>query len=181
MALLTLVPGDITTRRVDAIVNAANRTLLGGGGVDGAIHRAAGPELLRECRSLGQCEVGQAKATKAYGSLLSQHVIHTVGPIFGRDSSQESELLASCYRQSLALAVELGCKSIAFPSISTGAYGYPIEKASLISLDTIRAFLAGNPERMDRIEIVAFSQSDHRTYQRAFLKIFGVAAESVDL
>jgi O-acetyl-ADP-ribose deacetylase (regulator of RNase III) len=170
MAILTILQADITTRAVDAIVNAANSTLLGGGGVDGAIHRAAGPELLRECRGLGGCAAGQAKATKAYGLQQAKYIIHTVGPIFGRDPEREAELLAACYEQSLALAAELGCRSIAFPSISTGAYGYPIEKASRIALDAIQRFLAALPDAMDLVEIVTFSARDFDTYQRIHSK-----------
>jgi O-acetyl-ADP-ribose deacetylase (regulator of RNase III) len=178
MPLVTILQADITTRKVDAIVNAANRTLLGGGGVDGAIHHAAGPELLTECKTLGGCATGQAKATKAYGLRPVRYVIHTVGPIFrrepGREPGREPErepgreaaLLASCYEQSLALALELGCRSIAFPSISTGAYGYPIEKASRIALDTIRHFLAEHPDGIDLVEIVTFSSRDYAMYQR---------------
>jgi len=166
MTLISIVRDDITARRVDAIVNAANSTLLGGGGVDGAIHRAAGPELLAECKTLGGCATGQAKATKAYGLLQAKYVIHTVGPIFGREPEREAELLAACYEQSLALAVELGCKSIAFPSISTGAYGYPIEQAGRIALDTIQHFLAEHPDPLDLVEIVTFSTRDYNIYQR---------------
>jgi O-acetyl-ADP-ribose deacetylase len=170
MSLITIVRDDITTRRVDAVVNAANSSLLGGGGVDGAIHRAAGPELLAECIILRGCITGQAKATQAYGLLPAKCVIHTVGPIFGREPEREAELLAACYEQSLALAVELGCKSIAFPSISTGAYGYPIEQASRIALDAIRQFLAEHPDVIDLIEIVTFSARDYNTYQRLHAK-----------
>src|SRR5258706_3763612 len=166
MPLRSILQADITTRNVNAIVNAANSTLLGGGGVDGAIHRAAGPELLAECKSLRGCAAGQAKATKAYGLRQARYIIHTVGPIFGREPEREAELLASCYQQSLALAVELGCTSIAFPSISTGAYGYPIEKASRIALDAIQRFLAEHPNGIDLVEIVTFSARDYETYQR---------------
>jgi O-acetyl-ADP-ribose deacetylase (regulator of RNase III) len=166
MPLVTILKADITTRKVDAIVNAANSTLLGGGGVDGAIHDAAGPELLSECKTLGGCSTGQAKATGAYGLRPAKYVIHTVGPIFGRDPGREAALLAACYEQSLTLALKLGCRSIAFPSISTGAYGYPIEKASRIALDTIRHFLAEHPEGIDLVEIVTFSSRDYETYQR---------------
>jgi len=164
---ITILQGDITARAVDAIVNAANSTLLGGGGVDGAIHRAAGPELLAECRSLGGCATGQAKATRAYGLRQVQYVIHTVGPIFGREPAREAELLAACYENSLALALQLECRSIAFPSISTGAYGYPIDKASRIAFDAIRRFLAANPVGMELVEIVTFSKGDYNAYQRA--------------
>lgn len=171
MTKVFIVRGDITKRRVDAIVNAANRTLLRGGSVDGAIHRGAGPELLEECRALGGCATGQAKITKGY-SLPSKHVIHTVGPIYGNEHGREAECLASCYRESLALAVKHGCKSIAFPSISTGAYGYPVGEASLIALETVRNFIAQNPDSLEFIEIVAFSEGDHRMYRRAYAESF---------
>jgi O-acetyl-ADP-ribose deacetylase (regulator of RNase III) len=172
MTHIMIVQGDITQRPVDVVVNAANRTLLGGGGVDGAIHRAAGPELLEECRSVDGCATGQAKITKGY-RLRAKHVIHTVGPVFGREHGRESTLLASCYRESLMLAAQHGCKSIAFPSISTGAYGYPIEDASLIALQAIRDFIKENPERVDVVEVVAFSDRDLRTYRRAYANVFG--------
>jgi O-acetyl-ADP-ribose deacetylase len=170
--LIDIVQGDITKRPVDAIVNAANATLLGGGGVDGAIHNAAGPELLEECRTLNGCSTGSAKATKAYRITQVKWVIHTVGPIYGRDSSQEAALLASCYTESLRLAVSLGCRSIAFPSISTGAYGYPILEASRIALTAIQDFLETNANTLDLIEIVTFSSADYRIYQRAYHKVF---------
>jgi O-acetyl-ADP-ribose deacetylase len=172
-ALVRIVQGDITMRQVEAIVNAANSTLLGGGGVDGAIHRAAGPELLQECRGLNGCATGQAKATRAYGIRQAKYVIHTVGPIFGRERGQEAELLASCYHNSLRLAVEQSCRSIAFPSISTGAYGYPIESASQIALRTIRNFLSDQPSHFNLIEIATFSKRDYETYERAHSRIFG--------
>jgi O-acetyl-ADP-ribose deacetylase len=171
--IVSIVQGDITKRPVEAIVNAANNTLLGGGGVDGAIHRAAGPELLEECRGLRGCATGEAKITKAYRIPQARYVIHTVGPIYGRESGHEATLLASCYRQSLQLAVEHNCKSIAFPSISTGAYGYPIEEASLVSLRAIRDFAEQSPGLIDLVEIATFSPQDHRAYQRAYQEIFG--------
>jgi O-acetyl-ADP-ribose deacetylase (regulator of RNase III) len=164
---IKIVQGDITKRCVDAIVNAANSTLLGGGGVDGAIHRSAGPELLEECRTLGGCPTGHAKVTRAYRITQAKCVTHTVGAIFGRANGSEAELLASCYTQSLMLAVRHDCKSIAFPSISTGAFGYPIEKASHIALATIRDFLAANRGCLDLVEVVTFSQHDYNTYIRA--------------
>jgi O-acetyl-ADP-ribose deacetylase (regulator of RNase III) len=165
-----IVQGNITTRAVDAIVNAANGTLLGGGGVDGAIHKAAGPELLEECRGLGGCGTGQAKVTKAYGISQARHIIHTVGPIFGRNN-REAELLASCYTECLRLAVTQECRSIAFPSISTGAYGYPIEAASEIALNAIRDYLERHPGDLDLVEIVTFSASDYRMYLRSDRRI----------
>jgi O-acetyl-ADP-ribose deacetylase (regulator of RNase III) len=164
---ISIVRGDITQRQVDAIVNAANSTLLGGGGVDGAIHRAAGPELLAECRTLGGARTGEAKATRSHGIRQAKHIIHTVGPVYGMNGGRDAELLAACYTNSLSVAASLGCRSIAFPSISTGAYGYPIEEASRIALTAIRDYMATNPAAFDLIEVVTFSERDERVYQRA--------------
>ncbi len=156
---LELVQGDITQQDTEAIVNAANPSLLGGGGVDGAIHRAAGPELLEECRRLGGCETGDAKITKGY-KLKAKYVIHAVGPIYRKEGSRAPGLLASAYRRSLEVALENGIRSVAFPSISTGAYGYPLEEAAPIALKTVTEFLKAHPE----IELVRFVLYDPRTY-----------------
>jgi O-acetyl-ADP-ribose deacetylase len=177
---VSIVQGDITQRSVDAIVNAANGTLLGGGGVDGAIHRAAGPELLEECRGLGGCATGHAKITKAYRIPHAKHVIHAVGPVFGREQGREASLLANCYTESLRLAVDRGCKSIAFPSISTGAFGYPVENASRVALTAIRDYVEANPGRLDLVEIATFSQHDYQTYQQAYSEVFAGSGESSD-
>jgi O-acetyl-ADP-ribose deacetylase len=142
--VIELVLGDITEQEVDAIVNAANPSLLGGGGVDGAIHRAGGPAILEECRGLGGCEPGDAKAT-AGGNLPARYVIHAVGPIWHGGGEGEAELLASCHRRAIELADELGCKSVAFPAISTGAYGYPVELAAPVAVAATREALADHP------------------------------------
>jgi O-acetyl-ADP-ribose deacetylase len=151
---IRLVQGDITVQAADAIVNAANGSLLGGGGVDGAIHRAGGPAILEECRLLGGCETGQAKATGA-GRLPARYVIHAVGPIWHGGGSGEDELLASCHRVSLALASELGCRTIAFPALSTGAFRFPLDRAARIALGTTAAELDRRPE-LESVTFVLF-------------------------
>ena len=159
--MLRTIKGDITkVTDVDAIVNAANSSLLGGGGVDGAIHRAAGPELLAECRDLHGCETGNAKITGAY-NLPCKYVIHTVGPIWYGGSRGEAELLANCYYNSMKLAAENGIKSIAFPSISTGVYDFPVDLAAKIAVGTVKRFLDANPGTVEIVEWVLF---DDRTY-----------------
>jgi len=160
MALITLHRGDITTdAEADAIVNAANSSLLGGGGVDGAIHRAAGPELLDECRILGGCDTGDAKITGA-GRLPVRHVIHTVGPVWRGGGEGEAETLAACHRNAVALAAELGCESVAFPAISTGVYGYPLELAAQVAVEATAEALEAHPS----VELVRFVLFDPQAY-----------------
>ena len=154
------VRGDITAEEVDAIVNAANTSLLGGGGVDGAIHRAAGPELLDACRPLGGCRTGDAKATPGF-RLPARWVIHTVGPVWRGGRAGEAELLASCYRRTLEVAGELDARSVAFPAISTGVYGYPAEEAATIAVDTIRS----KPTSVELVRLVAFDDRTLRLYE----------------
>lgn len=162
--MLTITLGDITKVKADAIVNAANTSLLGGGGVDGAIHRAAGPELLAECRMLHGCKTGQAKITKGY-KLPAGYVIHTPGPVWNGGGKREEELLKSCYENCLRLAAEHGCRTVAFPSISTGIYRFPLEKASVIAVTAIREFLKEHPD-MD-IQMVCFDQRTLEYYRKA--------------
>jgi len=162
---LELVQGDITQQDTEAIVNAANSSLLGGGGVDGAIHRAGGPQILEECRKIGGCPSGEARITTG-GRLKARHVIHTVGPIYHGGQGGEAHTLANAYRNSLALASQHGIKSLAFPSISTGAYGYPIEKAAAIALRTVMDYLPAHPE-IELVRFVLFGQVAYDAYQEA--------------
>lgn len=165
MSRIEIIQGDITKQAVDAIVNAANCSLLGGGGVDGAIHRAAGPELLAECRTLHGCETGKAKITRGY-RLPAKYVIHTPGPVWRGGTHHEDELLASCYRSCLALADENGCKTVDFPSISTGVYAFPVERAAGIAIRTIEAFLADHPA-IERVRMVCFDSRTRAAYDAA--------------
>jgi len=169
--MIQIIKGDITCLEVDAIVNAANQSLLGGGGVDGAIHRAAGPELLAECRKLGGCPTGQARITRGY-RLPAKWVIHTVGPVWRGGKHDEPQLLAACYRNSLQLALEKGIKTIAFPSISTGAYGYPVELACRIALNEVLKFIAAHSE-IQKVIFVCFDEITYQAYldaHRAFIQ-----------
>jgi O-acetyl-ADP-ribose deacetylase len=169
MSKIKITKGDITKIKTEAIVNAANESLLGGGGVDGAIHKAAGPELLEEFKKLGGCKTGEAKITKGY-NLPAKYVIHTVGPIWQGDNNNEEEKLASCYRNSLVLAREKGIESIAFPSISTGAYHFPIEKAAPIAIRTVKEFLERDTS-IKEVVFVLFSDKDYKIYQGIIDKI----------
>jgi O-acetyl-ADP-ribose deacetylase (regulator of RNase III) len=164
MGKIELIWGDITEIKVDAIVNAANNSLLGGGGVDGAIHEVAGDELLTECEKLGGCETGDAKITKGY-NLPAKYVIHTVGPIWRGGKNSEKELLSSCYRKSLELASKHGVKTIAFPNISTGVYGYPLQEAAEVALNEVNAYLVEHPE-IEKVIFVAFSKANFDIYEK---------------
>jgi len=166
---IEIIQGDITQLDVDAIVNAANSSLLGGGGVDGAIHRTAGPQLLEECRTLNGCATGEAKLTSGY-NLRARHVIHTVGPVWHGGDHNEDNLLAGCYSNSMGLAVDHKLRSIAFPSISTGVYGFPVERASRIALRLILDFLA-TEEAAPRVVMTCFSEQDLNVYRRAYLEL----------
>jgi O-acetyl-ADP-ribose deacetylase len=167
---LEICVADITTLDVDAIVNAANRSLLGGGGVDGAIHRAAGPQLLAECRSLGGCETGSAKMTRGY-RLKARHVIHAVGPVWGGGSKDEDELLASCYRTAIALAAEQRLVSLAFPAISTGIYSFPAARAARVAVGTVAAEIAHAPRGLAHLVFCCFSPESAAHHQRAFTEL----------
>ena len=164
MGRIELYKGDITKLEVDAIVNAANKSLLGGGGVDGAIHRAAGTQLLEACKLLNGCETGDAKMTKGY-NLPAKHIIHAVGPVWNGGESNEPELLASCYKKSLKLASENQLKTIAFPNISTGVYGFPKEKAAEIAIETVKDFLASD-DMIEQVTFTVFDEENYTIYQK---------------
>jgi O-acetyl-ADP-ribose deacetylase (regulator of RNase III) len=162
---ISIVEGDITKLDVDAIVNAANESLLGGGGVDGAIHRAAGPKLLAECRTLGGCPTGEAKITKGY-NLRARHVIHTVGPVWRGGKHDEDELLARCCRNSLALAEKHGLRSIAFPAISTGVYGFPVDRAARVAVREVQSFLEES-QTLEKVLLVCFGKEAYECFHQA--------------
>lgn len=165
MTKIQLMQGDITALEVDAIVNAANSSLLGGGGVDGAIHRVAGSELLWECKQLGRCEKGEAKVTKGY-NLPAKYVIHTVGPIYRANEKEEAtELLANCYSNSLRLAKRLNIKSIAFPCISTGVYRFPKKDAARIAIESVRNFISKNPDVLEKVIFCCYIELDYEIYE----------------
>jgi O-acetyl-ADP-ribose deacetylase (regulator of RNase III) len=168
-SFLEIVEGDITQQDTAAIVNAANTSLLGGGGVDGAIHRAGGPRILEECRRIGGCPTGEARLTTG-GNLKARYVIHTVGPVYQDGLHGEPQLLASCYRESLKLASDKGIETVAFPSISTGAYGYPVKEAAGIALKTVKDYLAQHPE-IRRVRFVLFGQAAYAAYEEALKEL----------
>ena len=163
MTSIKAIKGDITLQAVDVIVNNASPTLLGGGGVDGAIHEAAGPALLEECRSLGGCRTGEAKITRGY-NLPAKYVIHTVGPVYGRENGLEAELLANCYKNTLRLAKDHSLKTLAFPAIATGIYGYPIEEAAKVAVKAVREFVALH-DFFTEIIFVLYTDYDHKVYE----------------
>lgn len=169
--MIKAVKGDITKIEAQAIVNAANESLLGGGGVDGAIHRAAGPQLLEECRKLHGCPTGEAKLTKGY-NLPADYVIHTVGPIWHGGEGREADLLASCYYKSLTVAVENGIRTVVFPSISTGVYGYPVDKAAKVAVHAVNRFLSDNPDKIDIVYWVLFDDKTLRIYEAEVDKLY---------
>ena len=169
--MIKAVKGDITKIEVQAIVNAANESLLGGGGVDGAIHRAAGKQLLEECRTLHGCPTGEAKLTKGY-NLPADYVIHTVGPIWRGGEGQEADLVAACYYKSLTVAIENGIHAIAFPSISTGVYGYPVDKAAKVAVHTVNRFLSDNPSKIDIVYWVLFDDRTFAVYEAEIDKLY---------
>lgn len=166
---IEIVKGDITKLKVDAIVNAANSSLLGGGGVDGAIHRAAGPELLTECKALNGCKTGEAKITKGY-NLPAKFVIHTVGPVWNGGNNNEDELLRNCYLNSLKLAIQNQIKTLAFPAISTGVYRFPLERAAKIAIRTVKDFLS-NDDSLEKVIFVCFDENTETIYKRALSNI----------
>jgi O-acetyl-ADP-ribose deacetylase (regulator of RNase III) len=168
---LEIVQSDITKQAVDAIVNAANNSLLGGGGVDGAIHRAAGPELLAECRTLGGCPTGEARITRGC-NLPARYVLHTVGPVWQGGTRREDELLTNCYRSCFALVVKHGLRTIAFPSISTGAYGFPVARAARLAVAEIKSFLESN-STVDKVIVVCFGRDVFNCYQEAIREAAG--------
>ncbi len=170
---VAVIDADLTTLAVDAIANAANSSLLGGGGVDGAIHRAAGPELVHACRLLGGCPTGEARITPGF-NLPAKWVCHTVGPVWNGGHQNEDELLASCYRWVLQLALKAGARTVAFPSISTGIYGFPIERAARIAVSQVRTFLINN-DHFDRVTHVTFGQSDNQIYNAMVDEIYALA------
>lgn len=166
---IEIIQGDITRSDADAIANAANTSLLGGGGVDGAIHRAAGPQLLAECRTLHGCETGRAKITRGY-NLRAKYVLHTPGPVWSGGGHGEAEKLAGCYRSCLELASQYGCKTVDFPSISTGVYGYPVDKAARVAVSTIADYLASHPE-IERVRMVCFDARTKAAYDAALSEL----------
>ncbi|MBI2470845.1 MAG: O-acetyl-ADP-ribose deacetylase [Planctomycetes bacterium] len=168
-AVLELIEGDITEQETDAIVNAANSSLLGGGGVDGAIHRAGGPKILEDCRKLGGCPTGEARITTG-GNLKAKYVIHTVGPVYSGGNRREAELLANAYKNSLKLASQYKLKSISFPSISTGAYGYPLDEAATVALKTVTQYLKTHAD-IELVRFVLFGQKAYQAYDKALQEL----------